>query len=87
MSNSDDENEAPLVNKQESPKEFTFPDGGWECSMCNNYNFQLRQNCFRCKKERDETDFAGKPKHIRKAENKRAKIKLLGLNGEQAPRP
>ena len=31
---------------------FEFPDGGWECSKCQNYNFKGRKECNRCKKVR-----------------------------------
>lgn len=31
-------------------EEFDFPDGGWVCSSCQNYNFFGRQKCNRCQK-------------------------------------
>lgn len=43
---------------------FEFPDGGWECSKCQNYNFKGRKACFRCKKSKAETDNEGKPEHM-----------------------
>ena len=35
---------------------FEFPDGGWECSKCQNYNFKGRKECNRCKKVRTKQD-------------------------------
>ena len=49
---------------------FEFPDGGWECSNCQNYNFKGRKECFRCKKARSKKDLTGKPKHMLKNEQK-----------------
>ena len=47
---------------------FEFPDGGWECSKCQNYNFKGRKECNRCKKVRTKQDFTGKPLHLLKNE-------------------
>jgi len=73
--------------KKQSSEEFAFPDGGWECGMCNNYNFKGRAKCFRCKKVRDLKDYEGKPKHIRQMENKKNKAKIARQNGKNQPRP
>ena len=57
--------------KQQAKKgkgSFEFPDGGWECSNCQNYNFKGRKECFRCKKARSKKDLTGKPKHMLKNE-------------------
>lgn len=43
---------------------FNFPDGGWECNKCQNYNFKGRKECYRCKKAKDEQDVEGKPEHM-----------------------
>ena len=43
---------------------YDFPDGGWECSNCTNYNFKGRTKCHRCKKGRSESDLKGKPDHM-----------------------
>eukprot|EP00357_Protocruzia_adherens_P031860 CAMPEP_0115036296 /NCGR_PEP_ID=MMETSP0216-20121206/42032_1 /TAXON_ID=223996 /ORGANISM="Protocruzia adherens, Strain Boccale" /LENGTH=589 /DNA_ID=CAMNT_0002416085 /DNA_START=156 /DNA_END=1926 /DNA_ORIENTATION=- len=43
---------------------FNFPDGGWVCSLCQNYNFAGRVKCNRCKKVKTCEDFEGKPKHL-----------------------
>tara|TARA_B110000285_G_scaffold221959_1_gene275554 strand:+ start:331 stop:630 length:300 start_codon:yes stop_codon:yes gene_type:complete len=75
FSTSSDE-EKDEETKKQSDEEFAFPDGGWECCMCNNYNFKGRAKCFRCKKVRDEKDTSGKPKHIRQMENKKNKAKI-----------
>ena len=40
---------------------FEFPDGGWECSACSNYNFKGRKQCHRCKKDKDTADQSGLP--------------------------
>ena len=45
---------------------FNFPDGGWECFTCKNYNFSGRQKCNRCNKVKSKTDYNGKPKHLLK---------------------
>ena len=45
-------------------KTFAFPDGGWVCSFCQNYNFFGRVKCNRCDKEKSKDDMEGKPKHL-----------------------
>merc|ERR1712224_169883 len=38
--------------QEEVPKEkepFKFPEGGWYCNKCMNYNFKGRKACHRCK--------------------------------------
>ena len=32
------------------PSSFSFPEGGWVCSTCQNYNFYGRHKCNRCQK-------------------------------------
>lgn len=54
--------------KPQTRKSFDFPDGGWECSKCQNYNFKGRKECFRCKKSKDQEDHEGKPEHMNKLE-------------------
>ena len=49
---------------KDDKKPFEFPDGGWECHKCQNYNFKGRRACFRCKKVKDEQDLEGKPEHM-----------------------
>ena len=49
---------------------FEFPEGGWECSKCQNYNFKGRKECNRCKKVRSKQDLSGKPMHLLKSEKK-----------------
>jgi len=44
-------------------KQFTFPEGGWECSHCQNYNFKGKEKCNRCKKDKDTNDIDAKPEH------------------------
>ena len=58
-----------------SKNNFEFPDGGWECSKCQNYNFRGRKECNRCKKVRSKHDYSGKPLH------------LLKTDGEKSPEP
>lgn len=53
----------------EKKKSFDFPEGGWECSKCQNYNFKGRKECFRCKKSKDQEDYEGKPEHMFKCES------------------
>ena len=55
---------------------FEFPDGGWECSKCQNYNFKGRKECNRCKKVRTKQDLTGKPLHLLKTEQKDASAGL-----------
>jgi len=43
---------------------YDFPEGGWECSTCSNYNFKGRKCCYRCKKDFSQNDIIGKPKHM-----------------------
>ena len=47
---------------------FEFPDGGWECHKCQNYNFKGRKECYRCKKPKSVEDIEGKPEHMLKPE-------------------
>ena len=46
--------------------QFNFPDGGWVCCQCQNYNFYGRLKCNRCQKVKSKQDFNGKPKHLLK---------------------
>lgn len=48
---------------------FCFPDGGWVCSLCQNYNFYGRLKCNRCGKAKSKEDPEGKPKHLIRKEN------------------
>lgn len=63
-------NEIPslIAQKQsklpESKCNFQFPDGGWVCSACRNYNFMGRSKCNRCGKIKSKEDSDGKPSHI-----------------------
>jgi hypothetical protein len=50
---------------------FDFPDGGWECNKCQNYNFKGRKQCFRCKKNKSSDDFEGKPEHMLKSKTQK----------------
>ena len=51
--------------------EFRFPDGGWECSKCQNYNFKGRKTCNRCKKAKGSDDVEGKPTHMNEKKRNR----------------
>ena len=65
---------AKCKNNPEEEKtrcKYEFPDGGWECSMCNNYNFKGRRMCFRCKKVKSVNDVEGKPKHMKESKQKK----------------
>ena len=50
-------------------KSFKFPEGGWVCLTCQNYNFCGRVKCNRCGKYKTKDDPVGKPKHLLKKEN------------------
>jgi len=56
--------------------DFEFPDGGWECSKCQNYNFKGRKSCNRCKKSKSNEDNDGKPEHMFKAAEEKAVLKI-----------
>ena len=47
--------------------QFDFPDGGWVCADCQNYNFAGRAQCNRCKKRKGGQDMDGKPKHLQRS--------------------
>ena len=49
---------------------FDFPDGGWVCCVCQNYNFQGRVRCNRCEKVKSTQDQEGKPKHLIRHQHK-----------------
>ena len=51
-------------NKKKSFNCFKFPDGGWVCLSCQNYNFYGRLKCNRCGKMKTKYDPIGKPKHL-----------------------
>jgi hypothetical protein len=73
-----------FVPKGESLKEtresdFKFPDGGWECSKCQNYNFKGRKECHRCKKAKADDDCEGMPQHLTMSPTQRAEAKKKGL--------
>lgn len=56
---------------------FEFPDGGWECSKCQNYNFKGRKECHRCKKPRTVKDTIGRPEHMFQPEQEKAALKAV----------
>lgn len=60
---------------KKSKGNFEFPEGGWECSKCQNYNFKGRKECNRCKKPKTTKDTTGKPVHM-KSEDKQSPYKL-----------
>lgn len=47
--------------------DFKFPEGGWECSKCQNYNFKGRKECHRCKKIKSDEDSEGMPAHMQQS--------------------
>lgn len=72
-SNSNKENlniEKHLDTKKDN---FNFPDGGWVCCFCQNYNFYGRLKCNRCRKGKSREDCDGKPQHIIRKEMKTSK--------------
>lgn len=52
------------VEEKDKKPQFNFPDGGWECNKCQNYNFKGRKECYRCKKAKTDLDVEGKPEHM-----------------------
>lgn len=56
--------EAREVKDPKPKDEFDFPEGGWVCGGCQNYNFFGRQKCNRCLKAKSKQDLNGKPKHL-----------------------
>ena len=50
------ETASPFTSEKKEKESFLFPDGGWECSRCLNYNFKGRKECNRCKKIRSSVD-------------------------------
>ena len=67
---------SPLPQKPSLEQPYEFPDGGWECSKCHNYNFKRRKDCNRCKKRKTSKDIDGKPCHILKAEDEGSLVKV-----------
>jgi len=64
-------------DKPEADSNFEFPDGGWVCSQCQNYNFAGRTKCNRCHKIKSKSDFNGKPKHLLRRTSKEAEKPAL----------
>ena len=64
---SDNSFQKSLKECSHAPKkiEFKFPEGGWECSKCQNYNFKGKKKCHRCKKVKSALDSHGMPAHMR----------------------
>tara|TARA_B100000780_G_scaffold260029_1_gene211450 strand:- start:272 stop:673 length:402 start_codon:yes stop_codon:yes gene_type:complete len=71
--------ELTAQSQVDKSNEFKFPDGGWECSKCQNYNFKGRKECHRCKKAKDTEDCEGMPTHLSMSPNQRAVAKKNGL--------
>ena len=63
------------TNRKTKPCGFDFPDGGWECSKCQNYNFKGRKECHRCKKPKTVKDSTGRPEHMFKPEQEKIALK------------
>ena len=61
---------------------FEFPDGGWECAKCQNYNFKGRKACYRCKKPKTAEDVDGKPDHMVNGLTKQKKSRKTNSNGQ-----
>ena len=68
-----------LANKRQQigSNNFEFPDGGWECSKCQNYNFKGRKQCHRCKKPKTVKDITGRPEHMFRPEDEKAAMKSI----------
>lgn len=77
---SSDNSSQQSMDMSPAPKrgDFKFPEGGWECSKCQNYNFKGRKECHRCKKVKNEEDSEGMPAHMQQsAQEKDAHRKLM----------
>jgi len=64
-----EENDTANLKKKGQKSNFKFPDGGWVCLACQNYNFCGRVRCNRCGKNKTKDDPVGKPKHLLRKEN------------------
>lgn len=62
--------EKEVVPDENADPSFSFPDGGWVCSFCQNYNFYGRVKCNRWSKVKTKDDCEGKPQHIIRKEMK-----------------
>lgn len=60
---------------------FSFPDGGWVCCQCQNYNFSGRVKCNRCQKQKTKLDYNGKPRHLLKKQESGANLCQSGGGG------
>merc|ERR1711981_1157097 len=69
--------------KRKEDHSYQFPDGGWECSKCQNYNFKGRKNCHRCKKPKSTDDFEGKPEHMLVPAPEKAAVKAKNRKRRQ----
>lgn len=72
-SNSNKENLNIEKHFETKKDNFNFPDGGWVCCFCQNYNFYGRLKCNRCHKGKSREDCDGKPQHIIRKEIKTSK--------------
>lgn len=61
------------AKEEQSNSNFSFPDGGWVWSFCQNYNFFGRVRCNRWSKVKSKEDCEGKPQHIIRKEIKSRK--------------
>lgn len=66
---SSDNSSNTSVEETPAPRrgDFKFPEGGWECSKCQNYNFKGRKECHRCKKTKSSEDSDGMPAHMQQS--------------------
>ena len=66
---SDNSSQKSMEECSPAPKrgDFKFPEGGWECSKCQNYNFKGRKECHRCKKVKSAEDSDGMPAHMQQS--------------------
>ena len=65
----------PQTAAQKTKDDFKFPAGGWECSVCLNYNFKGRKTCKRCEKAKGPEDRQGKPEHMKISKDQREALK------------
>ena len=73
----------PARSEKKKKDDYAFPEGGCECSKCQNYNFKDRKNCHRCKKAKSSDDVDGKPEHMTVDASEKAAVKAKNRKQRQ----
>ena len=61
---------------------FQFPESGWSCGACRNYNFSGREICNRCNKQKDQGDTDGLPPHLARHNVKKDELRQDAMAGK-----